>query len=455
MTSDRVSWSRFFAISSAILWVLGCFCGCASMGPFRADNPTPLRNGYHVAFVEFDEQGWFSAAGRSQLSAAEQLIVQQSGLATSSPRGIILLAFVHGWKHNAAEGDANVKSFEELLKKIADRESNLDESLRHPVVGVYLGWPGLHAKVEPFKTLGFYSRKNTADKVGYYGGVTETLLRLRNLNSAINGKKGQRPRSYMVTAGHSFGGQVVFNALAHNLNESLVNSRIRLELQLQGNAPLAGERLTTDHVIKPFGDIIVLVNPAFEASRYYDLKTLSETFNYIGEQRPIVGIFSSADDKATKIWFPIGRSLSTIFERYQRGELGALQRRANTQTVPWVDEWVTHKLELEKKNGRPNATSNNFLSVRSEITADVAKIEAVINNWDEETRKQPLHLGGSVLTPLRPHEPWTSFYVTQVYDKIVDEHGGIWSDDFSRFISNFILASIREDSRAAPRAAKR
>ena len=52
---------------------------------------------YHMAFVEFDDQGWFS--DRKQMEALFLLLKTLEG--TDNQHALILL-YVHGWKHNAS-----------------------------------------------------------------------------------------------------------------------------------------------------------------------------------------------------------------------------------------------------------------------------------------------------------------------------------------------------------------
>jgi hypothetical protein len=435
-----------------MLAVALALAGCASRGPFRATEPVVAGAGYKAGFVEFDEQGWFWTADRSQLSAVEKLIIQESHLGERNAggkilsRGIILVAFVHGWKHNAAPNDENVQSFQQLLAMLARHEATLPEAERHPVVGIYLGWPGLAANHEPALELSFYSRKDTGDKVGYYGGVTETLVRLRNLSSLINGTRGQNPRSYFIVAGHSFGAQVVFNSLAAIMAEHLVNERTAQEVDLvrspRGSVNVAAQRPPSRPVLKPFGDLVVLVNPAFEAARYYNLRTLADLFEYPPEQRPMLAIFSSKTDSATKTWFPIGRFFSTLFEHYRGDALGAEQRNANHHTVPWIDEYVTHELVEAGEPLPGNTAQTKLLAATSLESSTPAYVEKVAQNW-ETLKSTNLPLAGCVLCPVQPARRWTPFYVVRVNKSIINEHGGIWTDDFRNFLASFVTVSIR------------
>src|SRR5262249_54798772 len=131
--------------------------------------------GYALSFVEFDDQGAFW--DRRQLEAVEKAIRTKAGGPKDS--GVVIILFVHGWRHNADLCDRNVGAFRELLRKIYLDELQIIEAtgLRRrprPVVGVYVGWRGLSKKMWPFEQLSFVSRKNTAIRVGS-GDMMELL----------------------------------------------------------------------------------------------------------------------------------------------------------------------------------------------------------------------------------------------------------------------------------------
>ena len=63
--------------------------------------------GFELGFVEFDDQGWFW--DRRQLETVTGMIRKEAGLGGGDPRGLIVLSFVHGWKHDASFDDANVR----------------------------------------------------------------------------------------------------------------------------------------------------------------------------------------------------------------------------------------------------------------------------------------------------------------------------------------------------------
>ena len=83
--------------------------------------------------------------------------------------GLSIVVYVHGWKHNAADTDDNLRTFRLLLADAA-----LDEQAKqkefglpaHRVVGVYVAWRGRSVALpEPFISFTFWDRKSTAQHV--------------------------------------------------------------------------------------------------------------------------------------------------------------------------------------------------------------------------------------------------------------------------------------------------
>ena len=97
---------RVAAIAAALVALL-LAGGCVRERLYRPESVLH-RDGYDLAFVEFDDQGelW----SNRQVLAADQLIRE----ASASEQGIILNVFIHGWQHNASPNDKNVAGFESL-----------------------------------------------------------------------------------------------------------------------------------------------------------------------------------------------------------------------------------------------------------------------------------------------------------------------------------------------------
>ena len=287
------------AIGALALFALGC----TANRPFRTDF-TPCNSAqagadctkaviestanYKLGFVEFDDQGWFWDT--NQVKAVEKMIRTKAGIGQSNnAAGIVIMVFVHGWKNNAAYDNTNVAMFRQTLAQLGAAEQVQTNHPARKVVGVYAGWRGLSAKLEPFQELSFWDRKNTAQKVGGYGAMTVLLVDLESLQQTSNDSLATNaPRTELIIVGHSFGGAAVYSAISDIVTERFVDT-------VKHGEPL-----------KPLGNQVILLNPAFEASRHYDLNQLAVSISqYPANQRPVLSIFTSEGDWATHYAFPL------------------------------------------------------------------------------------------------------------------------------------------------------
>jgi len=308
---------------------------------------------YDLHFVEFDDQGLqypdagdYSGGNPADVGEARQQIDTLINRLSALPRGetLSLLVFVHGWKNNAAYDNGNVESFRRVLAAVSRTEADAPSGTPRRVVGVYVGWRGLSATVEPFTELSFWDRKFTAEKVAV-GSVRALFARLKAFQCDRNGgqtdtggrsrdggcrgrKTGDNPNVRMLLIGHSFGGLIMYNAIAEDLIESLT-----YDLPT-GRKPQPATR---------FGDMVILLNPAFEATRYTPLFRAAQRASQIGYQRYQAPIFVSVTtraDWATGLAFPFGRFLNTLFER----EASSEEQQANRNTIGHVQQYITHTL---------------------------------------------------------------------------------------------------------------
>lgn len=276
--------------NSVILAYLFLLIGCsgnlshrsdqiAECGAEALDEGAICGNAYHekysefdLAFVEFTEIGNLFNPDR-----LDRLTEELEALARNE-EGLAVIVFIHGWKHNANPRDENVQSFKQALNEIARSNVLLDRKL----VGVYIGWRGESLNVPLIKNITYWDRKAVAEEVGR-GGVTDVLVRLDNIDKLGN--------NYLIIVGHSFGGALALNALDDIIIERLIAARY-------GRA------------LEPFGDGIVLLNPAIEATQGLIIKENSMKVGMAGaELAPIMYVLSSQGDSATRTPFRLGQIL--------------------------------------------------------------------------------------------------------------------------------------------------
>jgi len=264
-----------------LLLLLG---GCVANAPFRTEDGAAcehwkgcgsfyeIHDKYDLGFVEYSERG--NDFNPGQTTTLVNKITQ-----ASNAGNVALVIFVHGWKHNASTQDSNVESFKEALEHLAISKAAGKKKL----IGIYIGWRGMSFHGLGVENLTFWDRKATAEEVGR-GGVTELLLRLESISAVRKG-------NFMLTVGHSFGSAIVLSALNDTLMEKML-------------AQQRGESA------KPFGDAVVLLNPAVEANLGLLLKENSMKVGAMKKPVPsLMYVVSSRADLPTNLAFPIGQFL--------------------------------------------------------------------------------------------------------------------------------------------------
>lgn len=374
-----------------------------------------------LGFVEFDDQGAYWDRPRS-LQVLERLAAEVQD------NSVILVAFAHGWKHNARASDQNLESVLSVLAGLARFEACIAEEFRakpRSVVGVYLGWRGGTLRLPGLKELTFWGRKKVAHKVGE-SAVQDVMLRLEQLYLSkrlqeSDGKRsaGERQRSFFISLGHSFGGALLFSAL----NPMLLNR--------------AYEQARRDDDFEPgFGDLIVLVNPAFEARRFTELAELaSERAGAVDDRPPVLATFSSEADWATRYAFPIGRWLGTLSQRYG-AEPG--QRVKNINTLGHYRPYITHRLEAKPSQTTPCAVSDSPGPVtRSRAVDDVQRVYRQLKPGGVT------ELSNADLKPVEDSRLPTAgpYIVVEVARDFIDGHSDFANPRFQQFLIEFLTAN--------------
>jgi len=174
----------------------------------------------------------------------------------------LAVLYVHGWKHDASKNDQNRVEFESLIDRL--REKHKTDKY---VVGIYVTWNAKADLPEPLESLSFWVKKADADRISQGGAVTKIV-------SSIGAVIKQNGHDQFIALGHSFGARMLYSATA----QSLVN---QTEFSHPG--------YNGGHY-KPFrgtADSVILLNPAFEASRYTVLDDLTRSGEKFSWDAPI------------------------------------------------------------------------------------------------------------------------------------------------------------------------
>lgn len=377
--------------------------GCVGLRQYRTQPSTEasslsdtaiieVANRYKLGFVEVDDQGWLFSRRQFEYVLAE---IERENAAGPT----LLVAFVHGWKHNASHGDGNVITFRknlEILEMLERAGSARDHRTPRKIFGVYIGWRGQSSRVPLLNNLTFWERKNAAHEVGR-GALAEIFLRLdacRHIQRELQREKSTQTR--LVIIGHSFGGAATYSATGPLLLQQII------EPEVPGLTP-------------GVGDLTILINPAFEASRVNPLREAALAQRFATNQPVRLAIFTSRTDLATKTAFPIGRNVSTVFDSY----ISSTERKANKTAIGHFSPFQTHQLRIAK---------DSAIDHEPELAKQVLQGKA---------KPTTLRFGEYDLIPA-PHFP-QGFPIYNVYvdSEIIKNHGDIDNRNFVRFLTAF------------------
>jgi hypothetical protein len=333
----------------------------------REHHPT-----FDLYFVEFDDQGWLAGKVNSHGAADTQLTTLVNDLEAKAhggggrdPRPLSIIIYTHGWHHSAAPDDTNVIAFRRLLDSASevehllclassadrvqgvpactDAESGGRQPKKRRVVGIYVGWRGDSVIGPLIDNTSIWDRKHAAETIAL-GSVQEFFARMHNFYVAhachLRSTSDRDPARCqadvrMLTIGHSFGGLITYRALAP-----------RMMLGIAETTYVAREE-TKQRYAYGFGDLTVLINPAFEATRFEPLAEVAasrsyETADSGKSQLPVLIVATSETDDATGIFFPLFRWVTTRFER-----VVGVERTANVRTIGWDRRYQTHSLTFQ------------------------------------------------------------------------------------------------------------
>ena len=432
-----------------------CMAGCASFEQYRTDyNLCPVNSAdsapqceshaslqqvtnqdggnYLLGFIEFDDQGqlW----DRKQMDAVVGKLYEQVGA-----QDLLMVVFVHGWKHSAAPGDKNIDTFREVLANVAKAEAQQSRLAGVPprqVAGVYLGWRGGSLTVPWIENLTFWERKNTANKVGH-GGVTEVLTRLELIKLDKDSTVQSGSRTKLAVVGHSFGGLVVNAALSQILEARFVRT-----IGPDGRATNA----------EGFGNLVVLINPAVEALAYAPLSDMStERGSYFDNQLPVLVALTSEADMATRYAFPAGRWVSTLFEktvpsieRRNRftGKTEAIDENdANVTAVGHFESYRTHRLYPSGQSSTQTPTQSPEATLGALRNTSLA--------WVHDKPGSKIDFSGVTLERGMTSPGRDPYLMVYVDGRLIKNHNHIDDPRIIEFIKQVILISTQTPEQAS------
>jgi hypothetical protein len=301
----------------------------------------------------------------------------------------LIVWYVHGWKHNAQKNDSDLRHFKELIATLNKKQLRLDEGNRRHVVGVYVGWDGA---VGPsfLQDLTFWNRKRAADRISQSSVLIKIIAATKYARQQM-GDLAARDLTIMI--GHSFGARILYAATSQVLID-----------QVQRRHP--GFAKDSYGVIEGPADLILLLNPAFEASMFTAMDSIRRPDYDLWEgfdpgQAPLLLVLASENDWATRMAFPLG----------QRLELAQMARQCTT--LGNYRDYITHNLE-QVESGYAPPKENHF--------------------WYDHFEAQGLRLRRTT----DYGHPGNPFIVARTTKDIINGHNKIWGKKLRKWIVSFL-----------------
>lgn len=364
-----------------------------------ARNPPP---GYDLLIAEFDDQGERTDVSRagvpfrtSEVSLIEAQLntLLNEELRKNRDGGLNVVVFTHGWHGSALATDDYSIWFKAILEEITYLEATSRRSLcassfqalstvpsrqRRQIrarranygcsddettfvprrtVGIEIAWRG-DSEVVPFLTwANFWDRKSAAQTIAQ-GAVQDLISRVHAFyiaHSCHSHGATHTPSHesescdavHLLTIGHSFGALIDYHSLNGDLSTGILGDRA--------------------HRAYGFGDLTVLLNPAFEGEREVNLWQTALNRKYLtklespsrlpqneeqpgaaGAQMPVLVTLQSKGDWATHYVFPPARFISSAFENTP----GAGEYARSLKAAGWVALYQTHTLSPGRANTR-------------------------------------------------------------------------------------------------------
>lgn len=421
-------------MKTLVLFCVLLLGGCVANAPFRTGDGQgcghwrgcgsyyEIHDKYNLGFVEYSERG--NDFNPGQTSALLNKITQ-----ASDAGNIALVVFVHGWKHNASTLDGNVASFKEDLEHLAISKVAGDKKL----IGIYIGWRGMSFHGLGLENLTFWDRKDTAEEIGRVG-VTEFLVRLEDIAAS---KKG----NFMLTVGHSFGSAILLAAL----NDTLMHKMLD---QQQGVS------------VKPFGDGVVLLNPAVEAELGLLLKENSMKVGALKKPVPSLAyVISSRADLPTKLAFPVGQFLGvdltwdqTVLYRNYFGHPYYIQETSlDHNTIGNYDAFLTGYMsdDIAEESTALHRANASLARGIADSPGEIGKASAdTLGDWGFESFcSDDLAKATTQRLPCFANEPVDFISVPKTFIK---DHNDVFNDSVKSLLSAAVVKSLSEKNDNVP-----
>ncbi len=370
--------------------------------------------------------------------------------------GGILVVFAHGWHHGARTCDSNLCCFRTMLSEM--KKAGMAGEGKN-VVGLYLGWRGESLPYGGWNTATLWGRKRVAEHIGRTAGK-EILLELERRVWQTQYELS------MITIGHSLGGALVYSAVKGKLTGDVSDIELGKVRKLR---VVRAEESRVDALERKekarragFGDLVVLVNPALEASEYlpFDADLRDDRVQCKGPdcraellrqglpydklspypkwQLPVLLTIASEADTAVGTAFPPARFLQALFT-FHWGQLGAMYRLGMGRYAPQV----THRLTAPQRHQGEKTTVSPDCGC-PKVAEGLAAMPPLDVQLDSSSGVRTI--GGGLdfgLTEDRLRRGWdvhSPYIVVQTDKGVMSDHNDIFNPTLIAFLRAYIQA---------------
>ncbi len=298
--------------------------GAEAWKDYPSDHTIAHPNTYTLSFVEMPET-------KKELLDPRQLNDLVARL--KGKQQDVVMVYVHGWRHDADIGNGNVLKFRTMLgytrSALNARCVETGKYCNSKLTGVYLSWRGRSFRESTEDNASFpgtigavptvWGRKKQSEKLALGPVFGRTLEAIRE---PLTLRSGDASADKMLVIGHSFGG----NMLATYLKPKIVTEILHGHTHGTQMKP-------------PLGDLVVLLNPASEATNWTEIqRAMREKYEIPDKVNWVSNLHDADAPNAAKV-----RKWKKMFPRSQRPTYVSI-----TATKDWN--------KAEMKN-RPDAPS--------------------------------------------------------------------------------------------------
>jgi hypothetical protein len=165
------------------------------------------------------------------------------------------------------------------------------EGVGRRVVGIYVGWDGAVGPAFLGLNPTFWNRKLAADRISQSSVLTKIFAATKYARRQERESKKIIARDMTIMIGHSFGARILYTATSQVLTD-----------EIQRQHP--GKERGSYGVMAGPADLVLLLNPAFEASVFTAMHTVNRGQEKWWErihrkQQPLLLVLSTENDWAT------------------------------------------------------------------------------------------------------------------------------------------------------------